>query len=264
MCYSGDLCATNFSLLLDSINNWSIKWQLPMSVNKCGWMLISNRIYSRELNFNLAGHSLTKLSEVKDLGVLYTSELSFAPHISSIISKAKQRSFLIRKSFTSSSIDALVLAFKTYVLPILDYCSPVWSPYQVSDILRIESVQRTFTRSMPCCKDLSYRDRLKICGLVTLERRRLIADLILFYKIIHRLIETDLTDSLTLSTSAITRGHPFKLAYNGARINSRLHFFSLRTTKVWNTLPAAVVCAQSVDGFRKGILLADFSEFLML
>ena len=139
MILSGDLCTTNFSLLLDSIVNWSAKWQLPLSVNKCGWMLISNRIYDRELKFNLAGHPLTKLTEVKDLGVLYTSDLSFTPHILSIVSKAKQRSFLIRKSFTNSCCTALILAFKTYVLPLLDYCSPIWSPYQVLDILKIES-----------------------------------------------------------------------------------------------------------------------------
>jgi len=150
------------------------------------------------------------------------------------------------------------------VIPILDYCSPVWSPYLVSEILKVESVQRAFTRWLPCCKGLTYKDRLSICGLVTLERRRLLADLILFYKIVNRLIDTDLGNSLVLSPCISTRGHPFKIVYNGARINSRLHFFTLRTIKVWNDLPTSAVCALTVESFRKCIKSIDFSDFLII
>jgi len=31
-----------------------------------------------------------------------------------------------------------------YVLPILDYCSVVWSPHELFEIRRIESAQRMF------------------------------------------------------------------------------------------------------------------------
>ena len=87
---SGDVAITNFSLILNSVNNWSNEWQLPLSVSKCGWMLISNRVNNRELSFNLAGQVLTELKEIKDLDVTYSSQLSFSSHISSIVSKAKQ------------------------------------------------------------------------------------------------------------------------------------------------------------------------------
>ena len=56
----------------------------------------------------------------------------------------------------------------------------------------------------------------------------------------------------------------FKIVYTGARINSRLHFFTIRTTKIWNSLPETVVCAKSVDSFRNSIRLIDFSKFLIL
>ena len=110
---------------------------------------------------------------------------------------------------------------------------------------------------------MSYKDRLAVCGLVTLERRRLLSDLILFYKIVNKLIDTDLINSLSLAPST-TRGHPFKVVYNGARINSRLHFFSIRTTKIWNSLPSNIACAQSVDSFRKGISTIAFNKFLII
>ena len=188
--------------------------------------------------------------EVKGLGILYTSQLSFASHISNIVSKAKQRcSYLLRKSFTSSCCTALILAFKTYDIPILEYCSSVWSPNQVSDILKIKSVQRSFTRTLMCCKGLSYKDRLSICGLLTLKRR-LLADLVVFYKILHRYILTYLTDSLKFVVGP-TRGHPLKIVYNGARINSCLHFFTVRTTKIWNSLPEYITAPSRSTAFAR-------------
>ena len=104
-------------------------------------------------------------------------------YITAMISKAKQRLFLLKKSFTSGDNVALVLAFKTYIIPLLGYCSPVWSPCTVTDILRIESVQRSFTKTLSSCSNISYHARLCTTGLYSLERRRLYADLVLLYKI---------------------------------------------------------------------------------
>jgi len=56
---------------------------------------------------------------------------------------------------------------------------------------KIESVQRFFTRKLHELRNLSYLDRLHILGLETLEHRRLIHDLILCYKYLHGLIDTD-------------------------------------------------------------------------
>ena len=36
-------------------------------------------------------------------------------------------------------------AYKIYIIPLLEYCSPLWSPFKLFDIDRIESIQRKFT-----------------------------------------------------------------------------------------------------------------------
>jgi len=43
----------------------------------------------------------------------------------------------------------LVKAYVTYVKPILEYSSVVWSPYKIGDISCIEKVQRSFTKRLP-------------------------------------------------------------------------------------------------------------------
>src|SRR5207245_3796572 len=124
----------------------SVKWQLSLAVDKCGWMLLSRRANIRNFDFKMTEIDLATFNEVRDLGILFKSNLCFETHIDSIIAKSKQRLYLIKKSFTSSDCYALVLAFKSYVIPLLEYCSPVWSPSQIGSILRIESVQRLFTK----------------------------------------------------------------------------------------------------------------------
>ena len=57
--------------------------------------------------------------------------------------------------------DLLIRAFQTYVCLILEFNSPVLSPSLTKDILRIESVQRKFTKTMPGLAGLTYYSRLK-------------------------------------------------------------------------------------------------------
>ena len=52
----------------------------------------------------------------------------------------------------------------------------------------LESVQRRFTKRLPGFKLLSYDDRCARLGIDRLELRRLRADLILCYKILHGLV----------------------------------------------------------------------------
>jgi len=73
---------------------------------------------------------------------------------------------------------------------MLEYCSPVWSQVSASLINQLESVQRRFTKHLPGFHSLPYDiyDIPARLGIDRLELRRLRADLILCYKIIHGLV----------------------------------------------------------------------------
>ena len=75
-------------------------------------------------------------------------------------------------------------AFVTYVRPLLEYNSSVWSPSLKRDITLIEQVQGRFTKRLRGYRDLSYDECLKRLNLDTLELRRIKLDLALCYKII--------------------------------------------------------------------------------
>ena len=69
------------------------------------------------------------------------------------------------------------------LLSIIEYASSIWSPHLVTDIRKVESVQRKFTKRLPGCSHLSYADRLARLNLNSLVVRRLRHDLVLTYKI---------------------------------------------------------------------------------
>jgi ribonucleases P/MRP protein subunit RPP40 len=249
---------------LDSVSAWADKWQLRLSTSKCGSLLLNNNSwFEDETNLLLGNNSLAVFDTVKDLGVIVDSNLSFSPHIDSVISKAKQRIYLIFKSFESRDIALFTFAYKTYILPILDYCSSIWSPYKFSAIDRLENVQRFFTKRLKGLWNKSYAERLGICKLTSLELRRLIFDIILCYKIINKLVSLEFSDFFEFDHNIRTRGHNFKLRIPKFKTNFRQYFFSVRIVPVWNSLPYDIVNSTSVSQLKNLLNGFNLSTFLI-
>ena len=64
------------------------------------------------------------------------------------MSKAHQRACMIIRCFKSNDAHLSFRALATYVRPLLEYCSPVWAPVYKCDIVKLESVQRRFTKKL--------------------------------------------------------------------------------------------------------------------
>jgi len=98
-----------------------------------------------------------------------------------------------------------------YVRSLLEFSSQIWSPQYEYLIDKIESVQRyftkiLFTRKLSGLSKLSYFSRLKILGLQTLERCRLINDMVLCHKIPNGHCDVVLN---VAPGSSVTRGNNF-------------------------------------------------------
>ena len=69
-------------------------------------------------------------------------------------------------------------------------CS-VWSLYQCTLIDELESIQRNCTKKLFGLEHLTYIDCLRVLNADTLEIRRLEADLLVYYKMFHKLVDLE-------------------------------------------------------------------------
>ena len=96
------------------------------------------------------------------------SNLKPGLHCTHITTKANARAKLLLKSFLSHDATVLTHAFTTFVRPILEYATPVWSSHFKCSVDLVESTQRRFTHKLfQLCKiaPASYDDRLRLLGI---------------------------------------------------------------------------------------------------
>ena len=133
---------------------------------------------------------------------------------------------------------------ETLVCPILEYSSPVWSPYTESNIHMIEMVQRRAAR-WTLCRFSSYdsvSNMLDELGWRSFEDRRTDPRLCLFYKIVHDLVALPLPPYVVLAqvSTRHSRSHP--LAFRQIHTVADYYKYSLFPLAIvqWNRLPPSI------------------------
>ena len=146
---------------------------------------------------------------------------------------------------------------------MLEYNSPVWSPFTKHMIEAIEAVQRSFTKRIPGLQNLTYGERLAKLNIQSLEHRRLMTDLTTCFNIVHGFSSLSFDDFFKFAANRfITRGHAFKLIIPLDKSNIRKYFFSSRVIKTWNSLPEEFVTSRNAKLFKTKINTFDFTSFL--
>ena len=90
---------------------------------------------------------------------------------------------MIRRNITYKEKSLIIPLYKAIVRPRLEYCKQAWNPHLRKDVDMLEKIQRRATKLIPELRDLTYEERLKECGLTTLETRRIRGDQIEVFKI---------------------------------------------------------------------------------
>ena len=78
------------------------------------------------------------------------------------------------------------MLWKSFVLPIIEYCSVLWCPSKVGNIQRIEALQWSFMRKLNVATNCNYWDVLKKLNLFSLQRRRDRYRIIYIWKILEQ------------------------------------------------------------------------------
>ena len=101
------------------------------------------------------------------------------------------------------------MAYFTLVRPIIEYAAPVWDPYTQRNIYKIEMVQRRAARFV-CGRyhnTSSVSEMLQDLEWPSLQQRREMLRLVLFYKIHHNLVIFDTSPYITPALRATRNTH---------------------------------------------------------
>jgi ribonuclease P/MRP protein subunit RPP40 len=204
-----------FCRCLSHFCTWSDTWQLRIAFQKCSVLHLG--VGNAKSDYALNGINIAKTDYVRDLGISISTDLKFTRYISEISASAKNRISLLFRAFRTQDFTVLVRAFYTYVRPLVEYETVVWSSHLLKDIDSIESVQCYFTRRLFArCKIpyVDYAQRLTYLKMDTLEKRRVKNDLICTYKILNNLVDIDANLFFNVTGATRTSGNVFKLCFN--------------------------------------------------
>lgn len=181
---------------INNVFNWSEENDLTLNTTKTNSVTITNKtVHNIKYNYSLNNTVINTKPSQNDLGVTIDTILKYNLHIESIINKAfKSLGFVIRTTKPFRDIESIIKLYKTLVLPHLEYASVIWNPFQKNHIDSLEAVQRRFTRYLWRKFGNQYTDydsRLKHLKLLSLRKRRVVADQMLLYNILHGYVAVD-------------------------------------------------------------------------
>lgn len=194
------------SKLQEDINNifkWSTSNKLSLNINKCNVLTFTRKKETIIYQYNIGGAVLERVNEVRDLGVVFDSKLTFNKHITSITNKAsKMYGFIVRNTRHFTQINCIKQLYVSFVRSILEYASVIWSPHYQCHVYSLEKIQNRFLRYVHFKNTGQYdwnipkNHILEFCNLQTLEKRRQINNILYLYKLLHA--DVDDSDFLSL------------------------------------------------------------------
>ena len=234
---------------LNKVDDWCKRWGLELNTEKCGWLCIGNT--SLKIKLALNKNPLPRLTSVTDLGIHYSDSLNFSEHISTKASQMRRLlGFILRNFFQN---ETKIILYKACVRPIVEYCSFLFSNLRLSDILKVEGIQRDFTRKILKNDQLTdYKSRCHILGLEPLWKRRLRSNLILYFKLLKNLTYSTCNIALYQDSHGYNlRDKVSTVKIEKHRSKTRENFFLIKYALIWNSLPSEVRMADKLHTFTR-------------
>ena len=217
---------------------------------------------------------ITSKPEIKDLGVTISSSLDWSPHINKIIAQCRRQAAWILRTFSNRDPTTITTLWKSLIRPIIDYCSPLWSPApnNYGNIDSLESVLRSFSKHIDGLQNSDYKERLTSLKLSSVQRRHERYKIIYVYKIKEGLVPNLANDPSNPEESfALLFKYNSRHGYRCSIPHPRLHHnpavvarngsFSSTASDLWNCLPR---CINSLSNVPVNTFKAHLDKFLDL
>ena len=241
---------------LDTLSNWTKTWQLPLNIIKCKAMCLSNKRKVLPFTYHLNGTPLDWCLSHKYLGIMLNTKLLWNDQVAMVVAHSIKVLNLLRRTMFGCSKQVKSKAYLALVRPHMEYCAPVWMPFQKYLIDELESVQKraarwicskwnkvtfTWTKSYTECINelfwmpVSDRHKLLICCQV--------------FKMIYSL-DCLHFEKFFQFVNPNTRSHPLSIKCVQSRVNCYRYSFFVNAPFIWNDLPSTLHDCSCIASFK--------------
>ena len=231
---------------LNTLNRWCIEWKLNLNVDKCSTMrlTLSSRSTQQRSSYSINNRDLETTHSQRDLGVVVQRDLLWTEHYNKISRKAYMALNLIRRILpphTSTNLKRQL--YLSLVRAHLTYCSQLWRPRLIKDIINLERIQRRATKFILNNNQLDYKSRLVSLRLLPLMYWLEMQDILFLVKCLQQPTANPEIANLVSFSSSITRAGQSgnKLKVNLNKTTSSRHFYTSRIVRLWNTFPVETI-----------------------
>ena len=203
--------------------------------------------------YTMEGLPLPSIDILKHLGVRFSADLNFRQHYLDISRKFKQRVSLLCHMAHRLTPQAMMLLYKCYVRPVIEYSVVVWSfRLRSSDLTELDRVQARFARSYLRKRKIQIdfntpkQDLNKKANIESLLYRRQFLSLVTMHKFIFKYRRCLASFHFNITQSA---RRPNKIILPKAKTTSK-SLFLFQTSLLWNCLPPRLTAEPSIIVFK--------------
>lgn len=180
---------------LDRINAWCRDNLMFLNVSKCSVITFSKKKDIISSDYHIDDAVLMRVHTINDLGVTFDSKINFNAHIDKIVNESRRvLGFLKRRAKEFNDPYVTKSLYQSLVRSKLEYATVVWNMSGKTKSAKIESVQKQFLlfalRNLGWRTDSyalpSYKDRLKLLNMQTLEKRRFNYDAMFAFDLLRK------------------------------------------------------------------------------
>lgn len=174
---------------LNGLVEWCKSNGMELNASKCHSISFCKTRSGLEQPYVIENNILTNVSEIRDLGLIMDSKLTFIPHIQNTITKSLQLlGFIKRITSEFTNTNAIKQLYCSLIRSHLEYSSCVWNPCYNVHTQNIERVQHKFLKYMAFklnTQHLTYTQLESDIQIKSLEQRRNLKDLNMLYNLLN-------------------------------------------------------------------------------
>ena len=246
---------------LNNVSLWSLRWKLFFNENKFMHIRFCSTISNNTSTYKINDLAIDCKLYHKDLGILYSHNLTWTEHYKLITVKAYNTLGLLRRIFKTNNIQAKKHLYISLMRSQLLYCSQLWRPQLIRDIQNLERIQCRATKFILNNYDLSYRQRLEQLHLLPLMYTYELNDLMFFIKTLKfPSTHFDISEYLQFVDHNTRSASTHKLSHHRIKSSSYHTSYFNRIIRLWNSIPV-IDLTLSLDTIKTQIINYLWTKF---